>query len=68
LKRLHEEGRSIAFEDKTAIGTRVAYVDYRADMGGFVEYIEMNDAAEARYTAMFTRALTWDQSDLILRL
>jgi hypothetical protein len=68
LKRLHDEVKSIAFEDKTAIGTRVAYVDYRADMGGFVEYIEMNSAAEARYTAMFTRALTWDQSELILRL
>ena len=68
LENLHRAGKAIAFEDKTAIGTRVAYVDFRSEMGGFVEYIEMNTAAEARYTAMFAHSLTWDQTELILRV
>jgi hypothetical protein len=37
-------------------------------MGGFVEYIEMNEGAEARYTTMYARALTWDKSELIMRV
>lgn len=68
LDALRAEGKAPVFEDKTAIGTRVAYVDVRDDMGGFIEYIEMNEAAEARYTAMYARALTWDKSELIMRV
>ena len=65
LEAMKQQGRSPAFEDKTAIGTRVAYFDYRQEMGGFIEYIEMNAAAEARYTTMYDRALMWDQVELI---
>lgn len=65
---LKKSGRAPAFEDMTAIGTRVAYFDFRKEMGGFVEYIEMNAGAEARYTQMYSRALTWDQKDLILKV
>lgn len=68
LAKLAGAGREVAFEDQTAIGTRVAYIDFRAEMGGFIEYIEMNKAAEARYTAMYARALTWDQNVLIHRV
>ena len=68
LEALHAEGKAPVFEDKTAIGTRVAYVDFRDSMGGFVEYIEMTEGAEARYTAMYARALTWDKKELIMRV
>ncbi len=68
LEALGNEGKAPVFEDKTAIGTRVAYVDFRDSLGGFIEYIEMTEAAEARYTAMYARALTWDKADLIVRL
>ena len=37
-------------------------------MGGFVEYIEMTEGAEARYTAMYARALTWNKDELIMRV
>jgi hypothetical protein len=68
LEALGNEGKAPVFEDKTAIDTRVAYVDFRDSLGGFIEYIEMTEAAEARYTAMYARALTWDKADLIVRL
>jgi hypothetical protein len=68
LDRLKREGKTPAFEDMTAIGTRVAYFDFREELGGFVEYIEMNDAAEARYTQMYSRALVWDGVELIKKL
>jgi hypothetical protein len=68
LEALSTENKAPVFEDKTAIGTRVAYVDFRDSMGGFVEYIEMTEAAEARYTAMYARALTWDKKELITRV
>jgi hypothetical protein len=68
LAGLATKGIHPAFEDMTAIGTRVAYIDYRQEMGGFIEYIEMTPAAEARYTAMFAKALVWDGATLINRV
>lgn len=68
LDKFHAEGRKPSFEDKTAIGTRVAYLDFRDTMGGFIEYIEMNGAAEDRYTKMYANALIWDRKELIQRI
>jgi hypothetical protein len=68
LGRMEAEGIKVDFEDMTAIGTRVAYIDFRKEMGGFIEYIEMTPAAEARYTGMFARGLVWDGIELIKRV
>ena len=41
------------------------YVDSTADLPGFIEIIEMNDAMQQMYTMFHDEALTWDGTDPI---
>jgi Glyoxalase/Bleomycin resistance protein/Dioxygenase superfamily len=65
LDRFAAMNYPVAFEDRVPSGARVVYVDSTADLPGFIEIIEMNDAMQQMYTMFHDEALTWDGTDPI---
>ncbi|MBA2933476.1 VOC family protein [Sphingomonas sp. CGMCC 1.13654] len=57
-----ERGFALAFSAVVGTGSRVAYLDTRSTMPGFVELIETTPANDAFFTAIYEAAKTWDGS------
>ena len=55
----------VAFEDRVPSGARVVYVDSTADLPGFIEIIEMNDAMQQMYAMFRDEAASWDGTNPI---
>jgi hypothetical protein len=52
-----------AYYDVLPSGARIMYVDATAALGGMIELVELNDAQERVYTAMYRAAIGWDGAD-----
>jgi Glyoxalase/Bleomycin resistance protein/Dioxygenase superfamily len=60
-----EEGHELAFDCSVPTGGRVAYVDTTAELPGYVELIELDDATDTAFTRFYAASLAWDGSDPI---
>ena len=67
LAEYQARGIEVAFFDLTPIGTRIAYVDTTAELGGMIELIELTPEQERRYTAMYAASVGWDGENLLRR-
>jgi Glyoxalase/Bleomycin resistance protein/Dioxygenase superfamily len=63
LARHRDQGHDLAFEAWVPTGGRVGYVDTTAELPGYLELIEMDEATEAAFTGFYATSLTWDGSD-----
>ena len=63
LARHLDQGHELAFEAWVPTGGRVGYVDTTAELPGYVELIEVNDATDAAFTRFYAASLAWDGSD-----
>jgi hypothetical protein len=60
LERFAAMNYPVAFEDQVPSGARVVYVDSTADLPGFIEIIEMNEAMQRMYATFRDAAASWD--------
>jgi hypothetical protein len=65
LDRFAAMNYPVAFEDRVPSGARVVYVDSTADLPGFIEVIEMNDAMQQMYAMFRDEAAGWDGTNPI---
>jgi len=65
LRRHVDAGHGIVFEAKVPTGGRVAYVDTTAELPGYVELIELDDATDATFSRFYAASLGWDGADPI---
>jgi hypothetical protein len=63
LARHREQGHELAFQAFVPTGGRVGYVDTTADLPGYVELIEMDEATDHTFTRFYAASLAWDGSD-----
>ena len=63
LARHREQGHELAFETWVPTGGRVGYVDTTAELPGYLELIEMDDATDAAFTRFYAQSLAWDGTD-----
>jgi hypothetical protein len=63
LRRHLDAGHDLVFAAKVPTGGRVAYVDTRAELPGYVELIEMDEATDVAFTRFYAASLGWDGSD-----
>lgn len=63
LERHLDAGHELVFEAKVPTGGRVAYVDTRAELPGYVELIELDEPTDATFTRFYAASLAWDGSD-----
>jgi glyoxalase/bleomycin resistance protein/dioxygenase superfamily protein len=60
-----EQGHELAYQTWVPTGGRVGYVDTTAELPGYVELVEMNDATDEAFTRFYAQSLAWDGSDPI---
>jgi hypothetical protein len=60
LARHLEQGHELAFEAWVPTGGRVGYVDTTAELPGYLELIEMDEATDAAFTRFYAESLAWD--------
>jgi hypothetical protein len=63
LDRHVQQGHEVVYEAKVPTGGRVAYVDTTAELPGYVELIEMDEATDVAFTRFYAASLGWDGSD-----
>lgn len=63
LARHLAQGHDLAFAAKVPTGGRVAYVDTTAELPGYVELIEVDEATDVAFTRFYAASLGWDGSD-----
>jgi hypothetical protein len=68
VARYRANGYSVAFSDRTPVGTRVAYFDTSADLPGMIELIEIDDLQNDRYGRLHAATVDWDGSAPLRRL
>jgi Glyoxalase/Bleomycin resistance protein/Dioxygenase superfamily len=65
LARHLEQGHELAFQAWVPTGGRVGYVDTTAELPGYLELIEMDEATDTAFTRFYAESLGWDGSDPI---
>jgi glyoxalase/bleomycin resistance protein/dioxygenase superfamily protein len=63
LARHLEQGHELAFQAWVPTGGRVGYVDTTAELPGYLELIEMDEATDTAFTGFYAASLGWDGSD-----
>jgi hypothetical protein len=63
LARHLELGHELAFQAWVPTGGRVGYVDTTAELPGYLELIEMDEATDTAFTRFYAASLGWDGSD-----
>jgi hypothetical protein len=63
LERYRAMGHEMAFYLRVPSGGRVAYLDTTAQMGGFVELIELGGAFEPVFNKFYRASIGWDGTD-----
>lgn len=62
VEKYQSQGYEVAFTDRSPRGVRIAYVDFRGELPGMLEIIELTDALDAVYAGMYDIARDWDGS------
>jgi hypothetical protein len=63
LARHLDQGHELAFQAWVPTGGRVGYVDTTAELPGYLELIEMDEATDTAFTRFYAASLGWDGSD-----